>query len=97
MNIPSNYRILFTAGGASLQNACVPLNLLGDKTTANYITTGFWSTASINEARKYCTPTESATTKESDFTSFPPPSDWNIDPNGAYLHFCTNETIGGVE
>jgi phosphoserine aminotransferase len=97
LDVPANYQILLLQGGASLQFASVPLNLLGDKTTANYLTTGTWSTKAIEEARKYCSPKEVATSKASNFTTVPPVDAWDIDPTGAYFHYCANETIHGVE
>ena len=97
MNIPENYKIMFFQGGATLQNACIPMNLLGDKETANYLVSGVWSTKTFEEAKKYCTPHCVATSKESGFTTVPEVEDWNIDPNGAYFHFCSNETINGTE
>lgn len=97
MNIPENYKIMFFQGGATLQNACIPLNLLGDKETANYLVTGVWSSKSCEEAKKYCTPHVVASSKEAGFTTFPEVADWNINPDGAYFHFCSNETINGTE
>jgi len=97
LNIPSNYKVLLMQGGGSTQFACVPLNLLRDKETANYLTTGAWSTKAIEEARKYCRAHEVATSKSTNFTTIPDPSTWNVDPNGAYFHYCANETIHGVE
>jgi len=73
------------------------LNLLGTKETANYLNTGNWSTKAIEEAAKYCRPHEVATGKATKFTTVPDPSTWNIDPEGAYFHYCANETIHGVE
>jgi len=97
LNIPSNYKILFMQGGGCTQFACVPLNLLGTKETANYLTTGNWSVKAIEEAAKYCRPHEVATSKASKYTTVPDVSTWNIDPEGAYFHYCANETIHGVE
>lgn len=97
LNIPDNFSVMFMQGGASLQFACVPLNLLGDKTKANYLTTGAWSQKAIAECNKYATGHEVATGKADNFTSVPPVETWNIDREGAYFHYCNNETIHGVE
>ena len=97
LQIPSNFRVLFMQGGGSLQFACIPLNLLRDKTTANYLVTGTWSEKAIQEAEKYCNPHTVASGKSSNFTTVPDPSTWNINPDGAYFHYCANETIHGVE
>ena len=97
LQIPDNYKVIFMQGGASLQFACVPLNLLKDKATANYLTTGIWTTKAIAEAKKYCEPTEVASGKSTNFTTVPDPSTWSINPEGAYFHYCSNETIQGLE
>lgn len=97
LNIPNNYKVLLLQGGGSTQFSSVPLNLLGDKDTANYLTTGAWSAKALEEAAKYGSPTEVATSKASKFTTIPDPSTWNVNPEGAYFHYCANETIQGVE
>ncbi len=95
--IPDNYKVLFLQGGALAMNALIPMNLLGDKTSADYVNTGEWSKKSIQEAGKYCRANEIASSADSRFTYVPPQSAWTPDPEAAYLHICTNETIGGVE
>jgi phosphoserine aminotransferase len=98
--VPANYRILFMQGGAIAQNAIVPLNLVGRKpqpATVDFINTGSWSSKSINEARKYCTVNVAASSEESKFISIPPRDTWRLTADAAYVHVCTNETIGGVE
>ena len=95
--IPANYKVLFLQGGAIGENAIIPMNLLGDKKTADYINTGEWSKKSIKEAKKYCTVNVAATSEGDNFTSVPKRETWKLDPNAAYVHICSNETIGGVE
>jgi len=95
--IPADYAVLFLQGGAIAENAIVPMNLLGRKTTADYVNTGEWSKKSIKEAKKYCTVNIAASSEDTDFTSVPARATWRLDPNAAYVHVCTNETIGGVE
>ncbi len=95
--VPDNYRVLFLQGGALAMNALIPMNLLGTKTSADYVNTGEWSKKSIEEARKYCRANVIASSEAQSFTCVPPQSDWTPDPDAAYLHICTNETIGGVE
>ncbi|BEA11471.1 hypothetical protein VEE26_19780 [Escherichia coli] len=56
LNVPSNYKVLFCHGGGRGQFAAVPLNILGDKTTADYVDAGYWAASAIKEAKKYCTP-----------------------------------------
>jgi len=97
MHIPDNYKVLFLQGGASAQFSMVPANLLRGKTKANYAHTGHWSKKAIAEGRRYCDVnicTDSSTNNYTDIEDF---SDWNIDPDGAYLHYTPNETIAGLE
>ena len=95
--IPSDYRVLFLQGGATAQFATVPMNLLGGKTTACYVETGIWSGKAIDEAKAHCEVKRAATSKASGFTTIPPRSTWTVDPEAAYLHYTSNETINGVE
>lgn len=95
--LPDNYRVLFMQGGAIAENAIIPLNLLGDKTGADYVVTGSWSEKSEKEARKYCNVNLAATSKTDGYNSVPSPESWRLSADPAYLFVCTNETIGGVE
>jgi phosphoserine aminotransferase len=95
--VPSNYRILFMQGGALAENAIVPLNLLGEQGLADYVDTGIWSQKSITEASRYGEVVVVASGKSSGYTRIPPESEWRRSPDAAYLHLCTNETIGGLE
>jgi phosphoserine aminotransferase len=97
MNIPANYKVLFLQGGAHLQFSMIPLNLLRGKTSADYVNTGEWSKKAISEARKFCTVNIAADTSDKKFTCVPAFNTWKCDPNAAYLHYTSNETIGGVE
>ena len=97
LQIPEDYRVFFMHGGATMQFAAVPLNLLGENTTADYVETGSWSTKAIGEARKYCEVNVAASANGSNFDRIPPPADWRINDSAAYLHLCSNETIGGVQ
>ena len=95
--IPKNYKVLFLQGGAAAQFAFIPMNLLRGKTGADYVNTGQWSTKAIAEAKKYCKVNVAATSKDANFTYVPKQSQWKLDPNAAYVHITSNETIGGVE
>ncbi len=97
LGIPANYKVLFLQGGALAMNAIIPMNLLGSKTSADYVNTGEWSKKSIAEAGKYCRANVIASAEDRKFTYVPPQSTWQPDPDAAYVHVCTNETIGGVE
>ncbi|EKO3986446.1 3-phosphoserine/phosphohydroxythreonine transaminase [Vibrio fluvialis] len=98
LNIPDNYKVLFCQGGARAQFAAVPLNLLGDKTQATYIDAGYWAASAVKEAKKYCQPAVFDAKIEKDGkTAVLPASEWKIDADSAYVHFCPNETIDGIE
>ncbi len=97
MGIPKNYKVLFLQGGASAQFAVVPMNLLRGKTKADYVNTGQWSKKAISDARKYCKVNVAASSESENYTRAPKQSEWKLDPDAAYVHITTNETIGGVE
>ena len=97
MSISDDYAVLFLQGGASSQFAMVPLNLLGNKKTADYINTGAWSKKAIAEAKRYCDVNVAASSEDSKFTTVPTQDSWQLNPDAAYLHYTPNETIGGVE
>jgi phosphoserine aminotransferase len=73
------------------------MNLLGGRNGADYVNTGEWSKKSIKEARKYCAVNVAASAEDAKFTYVPARETWTLDPGAAYVHVCTNETIGGVE
>jgi phosphoserine aminotransferase len=93
--MPKNYKILFLQGGATLQFAQIPMNLLRGKTKADYVVTGEWSKKAVKEAKSYCDVAIAATSEDRNFTYAP--KKWNVRPDAAYVHYCSNETIGGVE
>ena len=95
--VPANYKVLFMQGGAIGENAIVPMNLLRGKASADYIDTGEWSKKSIKEAGKYCSVNVAASAKDGGYTSIPPRDGWKLNADAAYVHICSNETIGGVE
>jgi phosphoserine aminotransferase len=95
--IPANYKVVFLQGGAIGQNAFVPMNLYRGKASADYINTGEWSKKSIKEAKKYGQVNVAATSEPNGFTAIPRPETWKLDPNAAYVHICSNETIGGMQ
>jgi phosphoserine aminotransferase len=93
--IPQNYKVLFLQGGATLQFAQVPMNLLRGKAKADYVLTGEWSKKAIKEAKSYCDVAIAASSEDRNFTYAP--KEWKVRPDAAYVHYCSNETIGGVE
>lgn len=96
--IPNNYRVLFLAGGASVQFAMVPMNLLSEGRTADYINTGIWSEKAIAEAKRFGKINIAATLSvENGLARIPDQKEWSLNTDAAYLHFTANETISGVE
>lgn len=97
LGISDNYKVLFLQGGAQMQFSSIPLNLIGDADSADYVTTGSWSKKAVAEAKRFCTVNVALDTESSGYTKIPPQAEWNTNPTAAYLHYCSNETIGGVE
>jgi phosphoserine aminotransferase len=97
MQIPAHYKVLFMQGGAIAENAIVPMNLLRGRASADYIDTGEWSRRSIEEARRYGQVNVAASSQATGYRSIPERATWQLDPQAAYVHICSNETIGGVE
>jgi phosphoserine aminotransferase len=93
--VPQRYKVLFLQGGATLQFAQVPMNLLHGKGKADYIATGEWSKKAIKEAKAYCDVHIAASAEDKNFSYAP--KNWNVRKDAAYVHYCSNETIGGVE
>jgi phosphoserine aminotransferase len=96
MKIPANYKVLFLQGGATLQFAQIPLNLMAGR-SADYVVTGDWSKKAWKEAQRYGSARLAASTEAGGFSRFPAVAEMDLDPSAAYLHVCTNETIRGVE
>lgn len=94
LSIPDDYEVLFMQGGASAQFAAVPLNLTLHGQTVDQIVTGSWSKKAAEEAGKYSTVNIAA---KGDNKSIPAESAWNLTDEAAYVHYCDNETIQGVE
>ena len=96
LSINDDYAVLFLHGGATLQNAMIPLNLSPEGGTADYVNSGYWAIRSINEAKKYTNVNIAATSEGEKFTFFPKQSSWAIKENTSYVHITPNETIGGL-
>lgn len=96
-SIPDNYQVLFLQGGASLQFSMVPMNLLAPEGRADYILTGAWSKKALKEAQKVGQTSIAATTESENFARIPAQSEFKLDPQAAYVHFTTNNTIYGTQ
>ncbi|MBC7202459.1 MAG: 3-phosphoserine/phosphohydroxythreonine transaminase [Pusillimonas sp.] len=108
LSVPDDFDILFMQGGATAENAIIPLNLMGRRGAgkADYVLSGIWSEKSYKEARRYGDVAVAASSasasvvngrSQAAFTWFPEPNQWQLREDAAYVHLCSNETIGGVE
>ena len=97
LSVPESHEILFLQGGATTQFAMAPINLLRNKNTADYFHTGYWSGKAIKEAKRFCEVNLAVNGEPSNFTDIPAPQDWHLNTDAAYVHYTSNETIGGVE
>jgi phosphoserine aminotransferase len=96
--IPDDYHVLFLQGGASQQFAMVPMNLLPQGRSADYVLTGNWSEKAYEEAQRVGTVRVAATTAEGKrYTRVPRQDELSIDPNAAYVHITTNNTLFGTQ
>lgn len=95
-SIPKNYKVLFLQGGAITQNFMVPMNLLAGR-SASYVASGYWSKRTYNDAQPFENIYLAASSESIDFTKAPDASEWKYSSSDAYVHFCMNETIHGVE
>eukprot|EP00195_Chlamydomonas_chlamydogama_P010521 CAMPEP_0202899864 /NCGR_PEP_ID=MMETSP1392-20130828/9046_1 /ASSEMBLY_ACC=CAM_ASM_000868 /TAXON_ID=225041 /ORGANISM="Chlamydomonas chlamydogama, Strain SAG 11-48b" /LENGTH=401 /DNA_ID=CAMNT_0049586157 /DNA_START=97 /DNA_END=1302 /DNA_ORIENTATION=+ len=94
LNIPSNYKVMFLQGGASTQFSMIPLNLATENDVTDYVVTGAWSKKAHEEGKKY---TQANVIAKGDNKSIPAVSSWKLSKDAKYVHYCDNETIGGVE
>ncbi len=97
LGVPEDYKVLFLQGGATTQFAMVPMNLLGGAGRADYVNTGSWSVKAIREAGRFCDVNVAASAEGTGFDRVPAFSEWKLSADAAYLHICSNETIGGVQ
>lgn len=97
LGLPDNYRVLFLAGGATLQFASVPLNIAPPGSTADYVVTGNWGKKAVGEAERYINVNVAADAKDTNYTTIPDPSTWRLTDDAAYVHITPNETVFGVE
>jgi phosphoserine aminotransferase len=97
MGIPDDFAVLFLQGGASLQFSMIPMNLLPEGGSADYIITGSWGKKALKEAKREGAINVAANMADSSFKRVPAQDELKLDPNAAYVHFTSNETIEGVE
>lgn len=108
LGLPADYAVMFMQGGGSGENAIVPMNLMGRRgaPAADFVVTGHWSKRSYKEAGRYGSTHVAASAdhaiqidgrEQAPLTWVPPAETWQVRKESAYLHLCSNETIGGVE
>ena len=95
--VPADYRVLFLQGGASLQFAMVPMNLLPSGGVADYLVTGAWSKKAVKEAEKIGQVHVAASTEPTAFARLPLSDEVELSPGAAYVHMTSNNTIYGTQ
>ncbi len=94
LGVPDNYAVLFLQGGATLQFAMIPMNLL-KRGKADYVNTGSWARKAIKEAKLFGTVNIAGSSEDSNFNYIP--AELNLSSDAAYVHITSNETIGGIQ
>jgi phosphoserine aminotransferase len=95
--VPADYRVLFLQGGASLQFSMVPMNLLPQGASADYIVTGSWSQKAVKEGKRVGAVRIAGSTEAENFSRVPRQDELQLDPGAAFVHYTTNNTIFGTE
>jgi phosphoserine aminotransferase len=97
LNLPESYHVLFLQGGASLQFAMIPMNLLAKDQTADYIHTGTWAKKAITEAKFFGNVNVAFDGETVGLTRIPRQDELRLTPDARYLHFASNNTIKGTQ
>jgi phosphoserine aminotransferase len=97
LRVPNTHHILFLQGGASLQFSMVPMNFLGSDRVADYLLTDYFSKKAMAEAQKFGRINVAASTESENFNCIPTQNELNLDPEAAYVHFTTNNTVFGTQ
>ena len=97
LSVPADYAVLFVAGGATTQQALIPLNFAAPGQPADYVVTGHWGKTALKQARPYVATHIAASGEDGGFRDIPPRGTWQVSADAAYLHVTANETIHGVE
>ncbi len=95
LEVPENYRVLFLQGGASLQFSMIPINFLNG--SADYVVTGAWGKKAVKEARRCGNVNVVYTSEATGFRNVPQSDELEFSADADYVHYCSNETIDGVE
>jgi phosphoserine aminotransferase len=97
LGVPADYAVLFLQGGATQQFAQIPMNLAAADATVDYLVTGQWSKKAASEAKSVRNVNVVADGAAGNYTDVPDRAHWRLTPGAAYVHYCPNETIGGLE
>ncbi len=95
--VPDNYKVLFLQGGATTQFSMVPMNLLTEGRTADYIMTGSWATKALKEAKRVGATRETGSTADTGYNRIPTDAELSFTEDAAYVHMTSNNTIEGTE
>jgi len=97
LDVPEDYAVLFLAGGATTQQALIPLNIAAAGQRADYVVSGHWGKTAVKQATPYVNVHAAASSEANDFRDLPARADWQLSADAAYVHITANETIHGVE
>ena len=97
LGLPDNYKVLFLGGGATMQFAMIPMNLMPEGGSCDFTLTGTWAKKAYGDAKKFGNVNLVFDGTEEKFVRMPSPADLTLDPNAAYLHLTSNETIAGIQ
>ena len=97
LSVPDGHAVLFIAGGATTQQALIPLNLAAPGQPADYVVTGHWGKTALKQARPYVATHVAASGEDGGFRDIPARGTWQVSADAAYLHLTANETIHGIE
>ncbi|QHS09631.1 3-phosphoserine/phosphohydroxythreonine transaminase [Sinimarinibacterium sp. NLF-5-8] len=97
LNIPNNYKVLFMQGGATAQFSFIPMNLLRGKTSADFVVSGDWGKKAAKATAQLASANIAASSEADKYTYVPDRASWKLDPDAAFVHITSNETVHGVE
>ena len=97
MGVPEGYKVLFLQGGATMQFAMVPMNLMTKTGKADYVRTGNFANNAHKEAKKYGEANVAGSSEDRKWTYIPSQDQLTLDPEASYLHYCSNNTIEGTQ
>jgi len=97
LNVPDDYAVLFLPGGATTQQALIPMNFASPGQPADYVLTGHWGKTAVKQAMPYVSAYVAASSEANAFRDIPERAAWQLSPDAAYVHITANETIHGVE